>query len=96
MLRIGDEAVVDPRAFSLEGRPIRKVRQSIARVKRHGWRVEVVDGCDVISAARRELGEVEADWRSRQRRLIGFAMTLGRLAGADERDGGVYVLGPRP
>ena len=44
VLRIGDEAVVDPQAFSLEGRPIRKVRQSIARVKRHGWRVEVVDG----------------------------------------------------
>ena len=39
---------------------------------------------------------MEADWRSRQRRLIGFAMTLGRLAGADERDGGVYVLGRDP
>ena len=82
------------RTFSLEGRPIRKVRQSIARVRRHGWRVEVVDGCDVTSAElERELGEVEADWRSRQRRLIGFAMTLGRLAGTDDRDGGVYVLG---
>ena len=96
VLRIGDEAVVDPQAFSLEGRPIRKVRQSIARVRRHGWRVEVVDGCDVTSALERELGDVEADWRSRQRRLIGFAMTLGRLAGADERDGGVYVLGRDP
>ena len=47
-------------------------------------------------SSRRELAEVEADWRSRQRRLIGFAMTLGRLAGADERDGGVYVLGRDP
>ena len=36
---------------------------------------------------------MEADWRSRQWRLIGFAMTLGRLAGTDDRDGGVYVLG---
>ena len=96
VLRIGDEAVVDPQAFSLEGRPIRKVRQSIARVRRHGWRVEVVDGCDVTSALERELGEVEAEWRSRQRRLIGFAMTLGRLAGAGELDGGVYVLGRDP
>jgi hypothetical protein len=96
VLRIGDEAVVDPQTFSLEGRPIRKVRQSIARVKRHGWRVEVVDDREVSAALERELTEAEADWRSRQRRLIGFAMTLGRLAGADERDGGVYVLGRDP
>ncbi len=40
--------------------------------------------------------EVEADWRARQKRLIGFAMTLGRLAGADERNGGIYVLGRDP
>ena len=93
VLRIGDEAVVDPRTFSLEGRPIRKVRQSIARVKRHGWRVEVVDDGVVSAELGRELAEVEADWRSRQWRLIGFAMTLGRLAGTDDRDGGVYVLG---
>jgi lysyl-tRNA synthetase class 2 len=93
VLRIGDEAVVDPRAFSLEGRPIRKVRQSIARVKRHGWQVEVVDDREVSPSLERELAAVEADWRSRQKRVIGFAMTLGRLAGADERDGGLYVLG---
>ena len=93
VLRIGDEAVVDPRTFSLEGRAIRKVRQSIARVKRHGWRVEVVDDGVVSAELGRELAEVEADWRSRQWRLIGFAMTLGRLAGTDDRDGGVYVLG---
>ncbi len=92
VLRIGDEAVVDPQAFSLEGRPIRKVRQSIARVKRHGWRVEVVEDGDVAPALERELAEVEQDWRARQRRLIGFAMTLGRLAGADEREGGLYIL----
>ena len=96
VLRIGDEAVVDAQTFSLEGRSIRKVRQSIARVKRHGWRVEVVDDREVSAALERELAEAEADWRSRQRRLIGFAMTLGRLAGADERDGGVYVLGRDP
>lgn len=96
VLRIGDEAVVDPRAFSLEGRPIRKVRQSIARVKRHGWRVEVVDDREISPELERELAEVETDWRARQKRLIGFAMTLGRLAGAGERNGGIYVLGRDP
>ena len=29
---IGDEAVVQPARFSLEGRPIRKVRQSVTRL----------------------------------------------------------------
>ncbi|HMA27783.1 MAG: bifunctional lysylphosphatidylglycerol flippase/synthetase MprF [Solirubrobacterales bacterium] len=93
VLRIGDEAVVDPRRFSLEGRPIRKVRQSIARIKRQGWRVEVVGDRDLTPRLKSELAAVESDWRSRQRRLIGFAMTLGRLAGAEERDMGIYVLG---
>jgi len=96
VLRIGDEAVVDPRTFSLEGRPIRKVRQSIARVRRHGWRVEVADDREISPQLERELAEVEEDWRARQKRLIGFAMTLGRLAGAGERNGGIYVLARDP
>ena len=34
----GDEAVVDTAAFSLEGRAIRKVRQSVHRLERAGYR----------------------------------------------------------
>lgn len=79
-LEISKEAVVDAGEFTLEGRKIRKVRQSVARVERHGWAVEVVGDDDVSSELDEELAEVEADWRSRQPRLIGFAMTLGRLA----------------
>jgi lysyl-tRNA synthetase, class II len=96
VLKIGEEAVVDPRGFSLEGRAIRKVRQSIARVERHGWKVEVVGDQDISAGLSRELEAVEAEWRSRQRRLIGFAMTLGRLVGAGERQGGIYVLARDP
>src|SRR5436190_2968604 len=33
----GDEAVLDPRRFSLEGRAIRKVRQSVGRLERAGF-----------------------------------------------------------
>ena len=43
-LRIGNEAVVDPAAFTLEGRRMRKVRQSVHRVERHGYRIELVSG----------------------------------------------------
>jgi lysyl-tRNA synthetase class 2 len=95
-LEIGEEAVVDPRDFTLEGRRIRKVRQSVARVKRHGWRVDVVRDEEVSADLDRQLAEVEADWRSRQPRLMGFAMTLGRLAGPADRGGGIYVLGRDP
>ena len=38
---IGDEAVVDPRTFSLEGRAIRKVRQSVNRLQKAGYTVIV-------------------------------------------------------
>ena len=95
-LEIGEEAVVVPAEFSLEGRRIRKVRQSIARVQRHGWRVETVPDEEVPVELDRELAEVEADWRARQPRLIGFAMTLGRLAGPADRGAGIHVLGRDP
>jgi lysyl-tRNA synthetase class 2 len=95
-LEIGEEAVVDPRRFTLDGRKIRKVRQSVARVKRHGWEVAVVRDEEISPNLEAELAEVEADWRSRQPRLIGFAMTLGRLAGPADRGGGIHVLGRDP
>src|SRR5437588_332289 len=41
-LPIGDEAVLRPATFSLEGRPIRKVRQSVNRLHRLGYRFQVV------------------------------------------------------
>jgi lysyl-tRNA synthetase class 2 len=95
-LHIGDEAVVDPRSFSLEGRAIRKVRQSVHRVERHGWSIEVVADHDLGSAARAELETVEGAWRASQSRIQGFAMTLGRLWGVGGDVGGVYVLARDP
>ncbi|UGS36128.1 bifunctional lysylphosphatidylglycerol flippase/synthetase MprF [Capillimicrobium parvum] len=85
-LRIGDEAVVDPRAFSLAGRPIRKVRQSVMRIARLGWSVDVLDG-EQLGDAMGEIAAIDRRWRTAQPRLYGFAMTLGHL----EPDG-VYVL----
>ncbi len=95
-LCIGEEAVVDPRTFSLEGRAIRKVRQSVARVAREGWAVEVVDGDGLDARTVGELEDLELTWRASQRRLYGFAMTLGRLLGAEEQGAGVYVLARDP
>ena len=96
-IRIGDEAVVDPECFSLEGRSIRKVRQSVNRVVRRGWHVEVVEGVRPDDPLACEIAAVEQLWRNGRSRLYGFAMTLGRLWGApeDSRDG-VYALARDP
>jgi lysyl-tRNA synthetase class 2 len=93
---IGEEAVVDPARFSLEGRPIRKVRQSITRAERHGWTVAVVAGLEPGSTLSHELAAVEERWRARQDHLRGFAMSLGRLWGAPEDTTAVYALGRAP
>jgi lysyl-tRNA synthetase, class II len=42
-LYIGDEAIVDTSSFSLEGRAIRKVRQSVSRLEHAGFRAELLD-----------------------------------------------------
>ena len=49
-LYMGDEAIVDSDRFSLEGRPIRKVRQSVTRLRKAGYRTEIA-----------ELGSLEPD-----------------------------------
>src|SRR3954469_13970404 len=93
---IGEEAVVDPSRFSLEGRATRKVRQSVTRAERQGWARELVEGLDPQSALASELAVVEAAWRAGRDRLYGFAMSLGRLWGAPEDATAVYALGRAP
>ncbi len=62
-LYLGDEAVVRPRDFSLEGRSIRKVRQSVTRLRKAGYRVDVLRAAEVPAALRRELHVVSDEWR---------------------------------
>ncbi len=93
---IGQEAVVRPERFSLEGRSMRKVRQSVHRLERRGWTVEVVDRLDGPGVTAAELDRVERAWRASHPRVYGFAMCLGRLWGAPEDTDAVYVLGRDP
>ncbi len=77
-LYLGDEAIVDCRAFSLEGGKMKGLRQACTRLARHGYTVQfldpasidpshVTDILDLITMLRR--GEAER----------GFSMMLGRL-----------------
>ncbi len=95
-LRVGEEAIVDPGGFSLAGRRIRKVRQSVARVERRGWTIAVAASASIGPEDWRVIAELEESWRACQRRVYGFAMTLGRMGGAPEDEQMLYVLGRDP
>ncbi len=53
---VGDEAIVRPADFSLEGRAIRKVRQSVTRLQKAGYRCLVLHAGELD---RRQWSEVE-------------------------------------
>ena len=72
---LGDEAVVETQSFSLEGRAIRKVRQSVGRLEKAGYRFELVEQSSLTSADRDELRSVSDAWLD-GRADRGFAMAL--------------------
>ena len=75
---LGDEAVVVPERFSLEGRPIRKVRQSVARLEREAYRLRVLPVAEVDERLADELRAVSSAWRGR-RPERGFTMAMDGL-----------------
>ena len=81
--RIGDEAIVRPPAFTLEGRSVRKIRQSVSRLERCGYRVRVLRATEADPALRAQLLEVSQDWRGR-RPERGFTMAMDALFAYDE------------
>jgi lysyl-tRNA synthetase class 2 len=94
-LQVGCEAVVDASAFTLEGRTIRKVRQAVARVERHGWTSEIVAERDLDADTRWQIAALEREFRSTHSRITGFAMSLGRLWGPED-DEALYALARDP
>lgn len=90
----GDEAIVDTQEFSLEGRPIRKVRQSAHRLERLGYRAEVRHPGEISRELRTELEHVALTWRGAEPER-GFVMALDALfrLGDDEA---LFVIGFDP
>ena len=87
----GDEALVDTPSFSLDGRAIRKVRQSANRLAKAGFTAVVLPPSRVDSDLRRELQEITVDWRGDQPER-GFAMALDSLFSLGDEDA-VFVIG---
>ncbi|HEX6762462.1 MAG TPA: phosphatidylglycerol lysyltransferase domain-containing protein [Gaiellaceae bacterium] len=87
----GDEAIVDAASFSLDGRPIRKVRQSVHRLRAAGYSVAVLRPGELDPAGRRELEAIAERWRGDEPER-GFAMALDALFTLGDSDA-VFVIG---
>jgi lysyl-tRNA synthetase class 2 len=94
-VRAGEEAFVDPLQFTLEGRKVRKLRQSVHRVERRGWEISIREGRTIDASLELEIDQLEWDWRARQRRVLGFAMGMG-VYEAHVRPDDLYVLARSP
>jgi lysyl-tRNA synthetase class 2 len=82
---LGDEAVIEVQKFSLEGRPIRKVRQSVHRLTKAGYTSEIRTHADLDAETLSEiehvleLGRLGAPER-------GFSMAMDSIRGEREQD----------
>src|SRR5262249_1436308 len=79
-LYLGDEAVIELRAFSLEGRAIPKGRQPARRTVAAGYETEICAVADLDPAEIAELERSSAAWRAGEAER-GFAMAMDTLAG---------------
>jgi lysyl-tRNA synthetase class 2 len=77
-LYMGDEAIIDTEQFSLEGRAIRKVRQSVTRLEREDYQAEVLEAAQLDSCMQSELERVSTSWRAGSAER-GFTMSLDAL-----------------
>jgi lysyl-tRNA synthetase class 2 len=101
-IAMGDEAVLLPAEFSLEGRAIRKVRQSVSRIEKAGYTYTIVPA---DTADRVQVEEVSSLWRGANAER-GFSMAMDDLhadgtllalaTGPDGRLGGFLHLAPSP
>jgi lysyl-tRNA synthetase, class II len=89
-LYIGDEAIVDTSAFSLEGRAIRKVRQSVSRLEKAGFAVQLCEVAKLDASTLAELKRVSDDWRHGEPER-GFSMALDEPCCSDQPDTLVVV-----
>jgi lysyl-tRNA synthetase class 2 len=88
---LGDEAVIEVGAFSLEGRAIRKVRQSVTRLRKAGYTAQLHTIATLDAVQLREIeGVLDAGRHGAPER--GFSMALDSIRGDCERDT-LFVLG---
>ena len=85
VVELGDEAIVDTTTFSLNGRPMRGVRQAVNRVRRAGYTCRVVRQRDLTAAERDEAARAADQFRDGSVER-GFSMALSRLGDPQDAD----------
>jgi len=84
-LYIGDEAIVEVANFSLEGRPIRKVRQSVSRLTKAGYSSQLATPAEIDGDTREQMrGVLEAGRIGKDER--GFSMCMDGVACTNQQD----------
>jgi len=91
-LYVGDEAIVETARFSLEGRAIRKVRQSVSRLEAAGYSVEARGVRSLDEGTLSQLEHVSELWREGGAER-GFTMAMDCIRG--EHCGGGVVVAAR-
>ena len=89
-LYIGDEAILETAGFSLEGRAIRKVRQSVSRVEKSGYVASVAELATLDDETLASLERVSRLWRAGEPER-GFSMAMDSLGG-EHRDENIVVV----
>ena len=82
--------MVDTARFALEGRAIRKVRQSVHRLEKAGFRVETLRPGEIGDELRAELETISDTWRGGQPER-GFAMAFDALFALGNDDAVFFV-----
>ncbi|MFI6212391.1 bifunctional lysylphosphatidylglycerol synthetase/lysine--tRNA ligase LysX [Nocardia brasiliensis] len=78
VIRLGDEAILDTRTFSLAGPEMKPVRQAANRLRKHGITVRIRRHRDIPAEEFRAVIARADAWRDTETER-GFSMALGRL-----------------
>jgi lysyl-tRNA synthetase, class II len=87
---VGDEAIVETGGFTLDGREIRKVRQSVTRLGKAGYATDIRFVSELDDATCAALEAVSAGWRGTKAER-GFSMALGAIRRKDQGDTVVVI-----
>ena len=89
VIELGDEAIVDVAVFSLQGRPMRGVRQAVNRMRRAGYTCTVIRQRGLPADALAEAARAADAFREGPVER-GFSMALSRFG--DPRDGDCLLV----
>jgi lysyl-tRNA synthetase class 2 len=93
VFEIGDEAILDLGAFSLNAPGLKPVRQAVSRLRRRGYDVEVRRHDSLSAEDFDRLAASASSWRGDGGDERGFSMALGRLG--DPLDGDCVLVEAR-